>query len=81
MWGGAADQPFDPNYHKDTDTLDHIDKAALGINGDGVAYAVGLYAQDRPAATEFRFAKTGPATRCRSSRAVRQSPGRQIGAP
>ncbi len=46
LWGGAADQPFDPNYHKDTDTLDHIDKTALGINGDGVAYAIGLYAQD-----------------------------------
>lgn len=44
--GGAADQPFDPNYHKDTDTLDHIDKTALGINGGGVAYSIGLYAQD-----------------------------------
>jgi Zn-dependent M28 family amino/carboxypeptidase len=46
LWGGAADQPFDPNYHKDTDTLDHIDRTALGINGGGVAYAIGLYAQD-----------------------------------
>ncbi|WP_232065134.1 M28 family metallopeptidase [Mycobacterium cookii] len=46
LWGGAADQPFDPNYHKDTDTLDHIDKTALGINGGGVAYSIGLYAQD-----------------------------------
>lgn len=27
-------------------TLDHIDRTALGINGAGVAYAVGLYAQD-----------------------------------
>ena len=47
LWGGAADQPFDPNYHKSTDTLDHIDRAELGINGGGVAYATGLYAQDR----------------------------------
>ena len=43
---GEADEPFDPNYHKPTDTLDHIDRTALGINGGGVAYAVGLYAQD-----------------------------------
>ncbi|OBJ00746.1 amidohydrolase [Mycobacterium sp. 1482292.6] len=46
LWGGAADQPFDPNYHQKTDTLDHIDRTALGINGGGVAYAMGLYAQD-----------------------------------
>jgi Zn-dependent M28 family amino/carboxypeptidase len=46
LWGGAADQPFDPNYHKSTDTLNHIDRTALGINGGGVAYAIGLYAQD-----------------------------------
>ncbi|OBH90963.1 M28 family metallopeptidase [Mycobacterium sp. E2733] len=46
LWGGTADEPFDPNYHKKTDTLDHIDKTALGVNGGGVAYAVGLYAQD-----------------------------------
>jgi Zn-dependent M28 family amino/carboxypeptidase len=46
LWGGEADQPFDPNYHKSTDTLEHIDKAELGINGGGVAYATGFYAQD-----------------------------------
>jgi Zn-dependent M28 family amino/carboxypeptidase len=46
LWGGDANKPFDPNYHKPTDTLSHIDKAALGINGSGVAYAVGLYSQD-----------------------------------
>jgi Zn-dependent M28 family amino/carboxypeptidase len=46
LWGGEADQPFDPNYHKSTDTLEHIDRAELGINGGGVAYAIGLYAQD-----------------------------------
>jgi hypothetical protein len=26
--------------------LDHIDRAELGINGGGVAYSIGLYAQD-----------------------------------
>lgn len=46
LWGGTADQPFDPNYHQKTDTLDHIDRTALGINGGGVAYAVGFYAQE-----------------------------------
>ncbi|BBX75128.1 lipoprotein aminopeptidase LpqL [Mycobacterium shinjukuense] len=46
LWGGTADEPFDPNYHQKTDTLDHIDRVALDINGGGVAYAVGLYAQD-----------------------------------
>jgi Zn-dependent M28 family amino/carboxypeptidase len=46
LWGGDADQPYDPNYHKSTDTLDHIDRTELGINGGGVAYVTGLYAQD-----------------------------------
>ncbi|CAN5872578.1 M28 family metallopeptidase [soil metagenome] len=46
LWGGQADKPFDPNYHKSTDTLEHIDKTALGIQGSGVGYVVGLYAQD-----------------------------------
>ncbi|OBF67426.1 amidohydrolase [Mycobacterium sp. 852002-51971_SCH5477799-a] len=46
LWGGTADQPFDPNYHQKSDTLDHVDRTALGINGGGVAYAIGLYAQD-----------------------------------
>lgn len=46
MWGGTPNAPFDPNYHKDTDTLEFIDRAALGINGGGVAWAVGLYAQN-----------------------------------
>ena len=46
LWDGKAGQEFDPNYHKATDTLEHIDRAALEIHGGGVAYAVGLYAQD-----------------------------------
>jgi Zn-dependent M28 family amino/carboxypeptidase len=46
-WGGQADEPFDPNYHKATDTLDHVDRTALEINGRGVAYAVGFYAQEQ----------------------------------
>lgn len=46
LWGGTPDAPFDPNYHKPTDTLDRIDRTALGINGGGAAYAAALYAQD-----------------------------------
>ncbi|ACC39185.1 M28 family metallopeptidase [Mycobacterium marinum] len=46
LWGGTADEPFDPNYHQKSDTIDHIDRTSLGIQGGGVAYAVGLYAQD-----------------------------------
>jgi Zn-dependent M28 family amino/carboxypeptidase len=46
-WGGQAGEPFDPNYHKPTDTLDHVDRTALEINAGGIAYAVGLYAQDQ----------------------------------
>ena len=47
LWDGKADEPFDPNYHKASDTLDHIDRRALEINGAGVGYVVGLYAQDQ----------------------------------
>jgi Zn-dependent M28 family amino/carboxypeptidase len=46
LWGGTAGAPYDPNYHQKTDTLDHIDRTALDINGKAVAYSVGLYAQD-----------------------------------
>jgi Zn-dependent M28 family amino/carboxypeptidase len=46
-WGGEADQPFDPNYHKKEDDLTHIDRTAMEIHGGGVAYTVGLYAQDQ----------------------------------
>jgi Zn-dependent M28 family amino/carboxypeptidase len=46
-WGGQANRPFDPNYHKPTDTLDKINSTELGINGGGVAYSVALYAQDQ----------------------------------
>jgi len=46
LWGGEADAPFDPNYHKAGDTYEHLDRTALEIQGGGVAYAIGLYAQD-----------------------------------
>ncbi|MBB5163870.1 Zn-dependent M28 family amino/carboxypeptidase [Mycobacterium sp. AZCC_0083] len=45
LWGGTAGAPYDPNYHQKTDTIDHIDRTALEINGKAVAYSVGLYSQ------------------------------------
>ncbi|MCH9734708.1 MAG: M28 family peptidase, partial [Actinomycetia bacterium] len=47
VWGGQAGEPFDPDYHTELDTLDNIDRTALQIHGGGVAYSVGLYAQDQ----------------------------------
>lgn len=47
VWGGEADQPFDPNYHKPEDNIDNIDETALQIHGSGVGYSVGLYAQEQ----------------------------------
>jgi Zn-dependent M28 family amino/carboxypeptidase len=46
MWGGDPGRPFDPNYHEASDTIQHINRGALAINGSGVAYVVGLYSQD-----------------------------------
>ena len=46
LWGGTADAPFDPNYHQNSDRVDLLDHTSLGIQGKGVAYAVGVYAQD-----------------------------------
>ena len=67
LWGGIAGQPYDPNYHQKTDTLDRIDQTALGINGGGAAYAVAHYAQalggrDEPPARDdrTRHVLTGP---------------------
>ncbi|MET0899713.1 MAG: M28 family metallopeptidase [Mycobacterium sp.] len=47
LWGGEAGASFDPNYHKPADDIDNIDETSLGIQGAGVGYAVGLYAQDQ----------------------------------
>lgn len=47
LWGGRAEEPFDPNYHQASDTYDHLDRTSLDIQGRGVAYAIGIYAQDQ----------------------------------
>jgi Zn-dependent M28 family amino/carboxypeptidase len=44
LWGGTPHQPFDPNYHKPTDTIEVINRTSLGIQGAGVAYVIALYA-------------------------------------
>lgn len=46
IWGGTADAPFAPDYHTPADNIERINAEALGIQGGGVAYAAGLYAQD-----------------------------------
>jgi hypothetical protein len=45
LWGGRAGEAFDPNYHTRRDTIDNVDRHALGIMGSAVAFAVGTYAQ------------------------------------
>jgi Zn-dependent M28 family amino/carboxypeptidase len=46
LWAGKSGAPFDPNYHKKSDTTDNVDRTALGVQGAGVAYVVGFYATD-----------------------------------
>lgn len=46
LWGGTAGEPYDPNYHQKTDTIDRIDESALRINGQGAAFVVASYAQN-----------------------------------
>ena len=45
LWGGQPGIWFDPNYQSSRDTVDNINREALGVMGSGVAYAVGSYAE------------------------------------
>jgi hypothetical protein len=45
LWGGQAGVAFDPNYHTPRDTIDNIDRKALSVMGQALAFAVGAYAQ------------------------------------
>jgi Zn-dependent M28 family amino/carboxypeptidase len=49
LWGGSANTPFDSCYHSDCDTIDNLSHEALGINADGIAYVIYLYASGREA--------------------------------
>jgi Zn-dependent M28 family amino/carboxypeptidase len=43
-WGGEAGVAYDKCYHQRCDTLSNIDRTALGINGDAVAYVLAKFA-------------------------------------
>nr|WP_238994739.1 M28 family peptidase [Mycolicibacterium chubuense] len=45
IWGGQAGVAFDPDYHTPRDTIDHVNRDALGILASSAAFAVGTYAQ------------------------------------
>lgn len=45
IWGGRAGVAFDPNYHTRADSIDNVDRDALGIMASTAAFAVGSYAQ------------------------------------
>ena len=65
LWGGDANQPFDPNYHKSTDTFEHStvrrsrSRAAVSLTPSGSTR------RTRAGATASPSATTAPATRCR----------------
>jgi Zn-dependent M28 family amino/carboxypeptidase len=43
-WGGTADAPYDGCYHQACDTIDNVNRDALQINADAIAYVTYLYA-------------------------------------
>ncbi|MBY6367469.1 M28 family metallopeptidase [Rhodococcoides corynebacterioides] len=44
-WGGTADEAYDPNYHTAEDTLANVNRDALAVNSQAVAYGIGTYAE------------------------------------
>lgn len=44
-WGGQANQPYDPNYHRVGDNLNNINRTAIGANSSAMAWAIGTFAQ------------------------------------
>ena len=45
LWGGKAGIAFDPNYHTARDTVDNVDRKALSVMGQAIAFAIDTYAQ------------------------------------
>jgi Zn-dependent M28 family amino/carboxypeptidase len=45
LWGGQAGVAFDPNYHTPQDNIDNVDRKALSVMGQALAFAIGTYAQ------------------------------------
>ena len=62
LWGGTANAPFDPNYHKSTDTLDQIDRAASASRAAASRSRSASTPRTSAAATGFPSARTAPAT-------------------
>ena len=51
-WGGTADVAYDPCYHSVCDTIDNVNRTALRINADAIAYAVYLFASGKEVINE-----------------------------
>ena len=45
LWGGQAGVAFDPNYHTARDAIDNVNRQALSVMAQALAFAVGTYAQ------------------------------------
>jgi Zn-dependent M28 family amino/carboxypeptidase len=60
LWGGAADEPFDPCYHRACDDLGNVDQAAFDHHLDALAWTIGSYAGGA-VPTPRRSASTAPA--------------------
>jgi hypothetical protein len=45
LWGGQAGIAFDPNYHTARDNIDNIDRKALSVMAQALAFALGTYAE------------------------------------
>ncbi|MCW1249665.1 M20/M25/M40 family metallo-hydrolase [Acaricomes phytoseiuli] len=45
-WNGVAGQPADPNYHSAGDTLNNINRRAIDVNSDAMAWVIASYALD-----------------------------------
>jgi hypothetical protein len=44
IWGGTAGEQFDPCYHLDCDTRDNVQRHALDVNSDLIAFAMLTFA-------------------------------------
>ena len=57
IWGGIAGQQFDQCYHIACDTIANVNRHALEVNSDAVAYAVFTYAASTEAVNGVRGVK------------------------
>jgi carboxypeptidase Q len=45
LFGGEADEPYDPNYHRKGDTVENLNMDAFFVNTKAIAHIVAVYAQ------------------------------------